>query len=545
MLNHRHIILLLAGLTLFNILFIGKALHIDDAFTVCIAKAIIQSSIDVPQVFSHNPILLGYYYAPIVNFLGEQEQWLHLFYLPFTLLAVLGMYFLSIRFAEGGLLPVALLVVSPAFILTSHGIMLDMPLLAFFLLSLACFIYGTDRDDQRLVLVSSLLAGMTALVKYSGLMLIPLMVIYSLLRGKKNISFVLVPLAMFLLWCVHNMLFYRSLSFLDALASRARALTAEELLLRVLSCLSLLSGTALSLFYFMPLFLRRKEYQRVLFFSFPVTLVPFLLQKVFNGYTLLERSFLALLFLCSCFFIAVIFGALVHPSVQPGVKSDGQRVPERDRVFLALWFIVLLVFTVVSQFLAARFVLLLFPPLLLFAYRECRLSRPLKKGLVVAACLILAISAILAVGDYRFAGVYRDFVLRLKAKVSDRHGIAFCYNSFFPFYSWGYGYYLYTHFRDAMSVDIEAALKKGGLLYVVPREPVLPLVLDNSCPRYFSEMGYERREAGTVEYRGRVTLQHTATHAGFYSHGWGLLPYSVRPRGVILERFALYSLSKR
>ena len=152
--KHKNFIILLILFTIYNFFFVNKAVHIDDHFTISIAKAVNENFLNVPKVFFSNPILLGYYYAPIIKLFGEEEIWLHIFYFPFTLLAIISMYSLSLRFTGKSLLPTLFLVSTPAFIVMSQDIMLDIALLGFFLGSVALFTYGLDRDDNRLLILS-------------------------------------------------------------------------------------------------------------------------------------------------------------------------------------------------------------------------------------------------------------------------------------------------------------------------------------------------------------------------------------------------------
>ena len=158
--DNKKLFWLLLTFTIFSLFFINKAYHIDDPFTITISKAIGEHFIRVPQSYQGNPILmgevcdnplfLGYYYAPIIKLFQDKEVWLHLFYLPFCLLIIISMYILSRRFIGKGIFTTICLCITPAFIVMSQNIMLDIPLLAFFLGALAAFTYGTDKDDKRL-----------------------------------------------------------------------------------------------------------------------------------------------------------------------------------------------------------------------------------------------------------------------------------------------------------------------------------------------------------------------------------------------------------
>ncbi|MDO9066334.1 MAG: glycosyltransferase family 39 protein, partial [Chloroflexota bacterium] len=372
-----------------------------------------------------NPILLGYYCAPIISLLGEQEVWLHIFFLPFSLIVIISMYILSRRFIGRGIFTALCLCITPVFVVMSQNIMLDIPLLAFFLGALATFIYGVDKDDKKLLFLSVILAGIASLIKYSGLLVILLMFIYALASSKKRYSlFLLISIFIFFLGCVHNLIFYNRIYFLVALLRRAKEFSINAIFIRIFACLSFLSGTSIISILLIPCLLRKKINQLLLAISLPVGLCPFLVKDPFIRYGNVEKGILALLFISSFFIIVIIFKACI--------LSIFKKSRDNDSLFLSLWFIFLLIFTIGIQFVAARFILLLFPPMFLLIVKELNLSKispsgGLRNKFIPASILItIIISTTLAIGDYRLAGVYRDFVSSLKEKLSLNKDIYFC-----------------------------------------------------------------------------------------------------------------------
>ena len=313
--SHHSCRYLLLASVIYSLFFINKAFHIDDPFIIDIAKAINTKFFSMPGSFSTNPIffsnprLMGYYYAPIIKLFGESELWLHIFNLPFSLLVIYSMFLLSSRFAEKSLLPTLSLVVSPAFIIMSHNVMLDISLLGFFLLSIVVFIYGIDQSNNKLLFLSGVLAGVTILIKYSGLLLIPLMLIYALLFSKKRCSvlFLLIPLAIFFLWGMHNSICYNKFGFAQVLDMRLKMWSGQVILRRMFACFSFMSGTSIVSLFMLPFLLRNKNNLCLFLISLPVCLCFFLRKDIFADYSIFEKTLLLIFFVSSVSFTLVIF----------------------------------------------------------------------------------------------------------------------------------------------------------------------------------------------------------------------------------------------
>lgn len=534
------LIFLLLVIICFNAFFINKAFHIDDPFTLNIARAVNKNFVNMPVVFSGNPILLGYYYGPVIKMFGEKEIWLHIFYLPFTLLVVVSLYLLSCRFIGKNLIPALLLSVTPAFLVISQGIMLDIPMLAFFLLALYFFILGIDNQRLGFLFLSGVLAGLAILIKYSALMLIPIMLVYGWLFSRKRhyLLYLFIPAIIFLLWPIHNLLFYKQFTFVSALLYRIKMYSFETFLLRVFGCLSFISGTSLVGLLLTPLLLRNKTNRLLFLISLPIGLSPFLVKSIFSEYSILEKFFLTTLFISSFFMICIICKAIF--------RYIFMNEKDKDNLFLSAWFLLLLVFAVSIQFIAARFILLLLPPMILLIYKELqdiRLTQHLvfKKAVFLVIFISFMISTLLAIGDYQFAGLYRDFILRLKNMGIRNEEFYSCPKAYSTYYAWGYAYYLNLYYPYPRGQDNSAKYKFA----VFPQEKVLPIVIEKSCIFYPGQGGADKVisiNTSEYRYRGHIFLHNRSQRTGFYSHDWGLLPFKVMFENSTLEEFKVYKL---
>jgi len=562
--RYKYLIILIILFIFYNSFFLNKAFHIDDVFTIAIAIAVNNNFLNPPPVFFDNPILLGYYYAPIIRLFGEKEIWLHIFYLPFSLLVIISMYFLSRRFAGKSLLPVLFLICTPAFIVTSQSVMLDIPFLGLFLASIALFIYGVDRSNYRLLVLSAISIAAAILTKYSGLMLIPLLFVYSLIHTKKRYSlFLLIPVFIFFLWIARNIVTYKTFMFFDAALIQFRTYFINNLLIRIFALLSFLSGTSI-IALFLSLYLLRNKVNIILFLlSLPIGLCPFLMTS-FSEYASSEKFILAFFLAFSLFIILIVF--------KMGLVSLFNRGYNKDKLFLSLWFFILLGFVVLSNFIAARFVLLLFPPMFLLIYGQIFSDfepsmAKIKKMFIFLILITLFLSTALAVGDYRFAGIYRDIGQYVKSSTPKESEV------YFYLGEWGYDYYMIREgYRILTSNEVRRTLDykyykyripegyriltcediiRGKLhqgedvIFIIPKGAVLPTVAFGRIENFLNELSRLECKLVSIDrrtYYGNIFLHNIKFHAGFYSHDWGLLPFSLFLKKAMMEHFDICQL---
>ena len=521
MTRYKYLIIILILFTAYNSFFINKALHIDDSFTVSVAREVNTNFLKPSLVFFSNPPFLGYYYAPIIKIFGENEIWLHIFYFIFSWSAIISMFFLCKRFSRGSLIPLLFLICTPAFIISSHGIMLDIPLLGFFLASIATFVYGVDRDNKILLIISGLLTAAAILTKYSGLVLIPILFIYALLNtSKKKASYLFIPIFMFLLWNLYCLLFYNYAIFFYALRSKLSHYFFDGIGIRMLASLSFLAGTSIVALFLTPLLLNKKKDMAYFSISLIAGALPFMIKGVFSEYSIFEKIVLSVLFISSTYIILLI------------VRGRG----DKDSRFLSSWFVLMFIFVLFTNFIAARFLLLLMPPMFLLIYNHLPMASKNKIRSAILICFIF--STVLAIGDYQAADVYRDFIYSL----GKGEGPYFLRGNSYD--SWGYAYYSRKR-HDLSEVDSDAR-KIPGDIFITPTEPVLPIAIERKADfDKFLDARYKKTLIDRVFYRGHIFLHHRRLKAGFYSHDWGLLPFSFSVKKSSLEVFEIYRLGDK
>jgi hypothetical protein len=173
-----------------------KPVHIDDTVVLHVAQNILCDPLrpfagdffwlEAPQPLAKvttNPPLVSYWLAPWIVLTGYREWVLHLSCMPFILLLMWGMHRLATRWlgAEWAWWAVGWLMLSPA-VIPGMNLMRDVPALSLFVGGLACWVEGLERHQVRWLLIGALLGGLAGLAKYTALIWIPLVALYTLWR---------------------------------------------------------------------------------------------------------------------------------------------------------------------------------------------------------------------------------------------------------------------------------------------------------------------------------------------------------------------------
>lgn len=196
--------------------FLNQALIIDDGNFVDQALQILKDP-GAPYSFSirfarvepffdyfANPPGQAYWLAAAIALFGNSEPVLHGVCLLFSGLAVGATFLLGRELCGRGLYAALLLMALPAFQISSHTVMPDVPAAAFYVLAVYLLIRGVDEDHLGLLIAAGLAAGSSMLLKYSSLSLFPLMLLYIALRRRWKLSSalpILVAAALFGVWC--------------------------------------------------------------------------------------------------------------------------------------------------------------------------------------------------------------------------------------------------------------------------------------------------------------------------------------------------------
>ena len=425
-LSPRREALLVAALVLAPLVcLLDAAVSIDAPVFVAVARQIIAAPADPfgfqmiwdptspdTAVFNRNPPLLSYWLAPWIALFGERETVMHAALLPFPLGAALAFLGIARRLAGRGLAPALLLVASPAFAVLAATLMLDVPLLAFWLLAVYALLRGVEADRLDWLVAAGAAAAAAGLTKYVGFATAPLLAAGALLLARRKpaaLACVLAPpLLAWAAWGAYTSSRYGFVHFFGSTdVILQRSLDPREVL-NQLASVPIYYGAAL---------------------VFPVLRAAGCFARGEHG---AGRALLGLL-------LGTLAVAFVLPVGEPSRReplavdaavlgafsfagafwlwtrclSPARALASPQDRFLALWLAGLLVFSLrLNWHVNAADALLAAPPVLLLMFRDGAL-RPSRRATLVWLAVALPFAWALAFADAEQAGVYRTAARRI------------------------------------------------------------------------------------------------------------------------------------
>jgi hypothetical protein len=181
--------------------FSGRAFHVDDTLFMWTARQIVKQPLNpygfnvvwdterVPMSeVTQNPPLASYYAAVLGTAAGWSERVLHLGFMIPALIVVLGTCHLANRLATSPLIAGFATLLAPGFFVSALSVMCDTLVLALWMLATIFWIEAEDDGKPFCLIVSGFLIGASALTKYFGAALIPLLLVYSLVRRRTELK---------------------------------------------------------------------------------------------------------------------------------------------------------------------------------------------------------------------------------------------------------------------------------------------------------------------------------------------------------------------
>lgn len=520
-------------------LFLNKPAHIDDAVFLRQAEQILKAPLrpfdfemnwdGVPERafdFHIDPPLLPYYLALVIGLLGRSEAALHASCLIFPVLALMSFYYLARRFTPHcPLLSVLLFMSCPCFFVTATSLMVDVPVLSFYVAAVALFVWGNDRHRLKAMALGGVAAALAVATKYVGLTLVPLLIAYVVMkrrRSRRALLVLLIPVGVFGLWCLHNLHFYGRIH----LASSSKYLHVGHIDLwgKLLGNLSFLGGATI----LPPLFLLLVRRKRAALWQVGLAVAA----AVGLSHSFLQaRDYALPTAVAAVLFISGSLLALGHVTLKQTTE------PSTDQGFLLLWLWGILIFNLLIEFAAVRFVLLAAPPLVLLFVRHIERKGEVARRLcAVGAVLNGVLCLALAYADCEWAATYRSLARRPPAAIEDPAPAHIPKPKVQFLGHWGWQHYLEGRGYEPMDVSRPERLSEADFL-IVPDTALLP-----GTPQWITTHLRTHRPCWSkrVESGFPVRVMHRDRNAkaGFYCHVWGLLPYAVSR--CSLEQFDLY-----
>lgn len=518
--------------------FLDKPVHVDDVYFLEVAAGILDhpwrpfdgaagledvdyrvfaASGRCPETFSSmsHPPLVPYVLAAAAALSGGfVEPRLHAALLPFTLLAALACLSLARRFTRRPLAATLALVATPAFVLSAHSLMTDVPALALSLAGLALFVHGIDAGRRRQVLLAGFLVGLALVTRYSAALTLVVLVAYAVARRRFRPALMVLPgvAVVFGAWCWQNLATHGELHVLASSRHYAafyagRSFDLAASCRKAWSVLTALGGTAFAP-GLLALGLSRGRLAPVAGAALAATAGLFVLRPA--GFERLETYGIAGVLgvaACAALGAALLAAALARPAAGPS---------EPEPWFLRVWLgLALLGAVACLPFGAVRYLLPALPPLWLLLARQLdALDLPAGQAWRAAALAVgqaLVLSLALALADQDLAQRYR--AVALAARASSPTGTVWYVGE------WGLRYYMDRAGARYLRSDDERPTTGDTI--------VRPEIagLHDLAPGLRARVTPIQR----LELLGRwpVRLLSFDAKAGFYSHHWGYLPWAL------------------
>ena len=537
--------------------FINKPYHVDDTIFLRYSQSLANEFFPVyTQEFRLvgiiskglnliDPPFFIYYNTIPIKLFGMSEIPMHLFYIPFAIIIALSVYFISRRFVKNYYICTLLSVFSPAFLVMFHNLMLDIPMIAFFLLGLSLFIYGTDKESNKILLLASVFASLAPLIKYNGLLIVPLAMIYFIIKKKNNyLLYAVIPVAAVLLFELYNYSVYGVSHILYSaldIHGPSKGINLEFFAVRLLTILIYTGAISIfTIFFIYPIIKRKKAARYILALSvFLSLIISIAIKKISSGFFSGKYSnieiFLLWVFISAGIFYMVMYSFCFYESFRERKTEVGNY---GDFLFLFLWLASSVLGNILFAGGAVRYFAISLIPLalILFTLLEKNIAMTnsqISKFGRMAFIATLALSISIAYADYQYASVYRDFPKKLSSTGAAADEKIYFFGDFgFGFYMEREGY-KYIVIQN-ITQEIEQAKKDGKGIMIVKPQILFPR---DANKLYFNN---ELKVISTSEYTTKFPLRvhNYMAHAGFYTFSSGLLPYTFSSEPI--EIFYVY-----
>lgn len=387
---------------------------------------------DQPEPFhlsNNSPVLIPYLQAAVIAAVGVSPLALHALTALFAALAIVFFYALAERHARAhALVLTGVFVLSPSFI-AEQNIMLDVPLVASWLLF---FLLFEDGSEDRHWWRAASVAAVAVMIKFTSFALLFFLVIEALrTRRWRGLYALAVPGAVLAAWSTWNYLEYGGIQILARPLEYGAPQVASGRLevpgLRYLTMLGIVAGRGalwivtlggiLTGYYalvpqlFSGAGTRKLAVGAAVGFAVLLPIGRYLVDigpetlgaHQLEGEPLVHTALRGLFF-----FVGLVFAVIAVRRARSGEGAD---------VRFLIWIVCALVFVVgLSPFVAARHVLVAFPAVLLLVARSPDVGIAGRERGMVGIAAVLGVW--LAISDHRVAAVYRDAAERLRAEVA-------------------------------------------------------------------------------------------------------------------------------
>ncbi len=531
--------------------FLTKPLHIDDPMYVWSADQIIHHPLDFygfnVNWYSYlarmsdvmkNPPLAPYCLAGVILIAGRAEWAMHGVFLLWAVGAIVATYRLASRLSDRPATAALLALLTPGFLVSASTLMCDVMMLCLWLWALDCWVAGIQDRKSRPLWLAAFLATAAALTKYFAVSLLPLFLVYGVVKTRrwKVLLPLIVPvvaLAGYQLFTKH--LYGRGL-LLDVVsyAQKFRVSSGSVTVGRFSNGLSFTGGCAITLAIYVWIIgsMRRgsKTIAIAAFLSFILVaavldirgngILAYTTRKIGSG--AVDGSLIFQLAIC------VTAGFWIVAAV--GMSAWQRR--DAESLLLVLWFAGTFVFATLANWtVAARSVLPLIPAAAIAIVRldppwVCVSPARWRPG-VYALMLGGCVAMLCCIADASLARTQRQAAEQIIATVPAGTPQVWFWGH------WGFQYYMAAHGALPLNRDC-IDLHPGDVM-------VMPLRNNSNLPRH-GDLSMDWFDAtGEIDLQPLpfLSTMNDDARAGFYTDLWGPLPFSfgaIEPERYLVAR---------
>lgn len=537
--SHQDRLFLLLLVLLLTLPFLNQAFHLDDQEFISFAR--VQQD-DPLQFYLEDHDYMGIHFdvfrtthPPVLSSLlatamtvgdTESEYALHGVYLIFPIIAAFGMLSLSRRFTGMPLFASILLVTSMGFLVMSHNLRGDVPSVAMWLAATAVFIKGVDGNQRNLVLLSGALTFLAVMTSYQCLSLIPLMLLYLVLKKRLSLLNVTPAIATIVLFLGYTFLVWQSSGGLPNFSYDVLGIGLDYNLssfhVKAFAAIAFIGGTVIfpaSLFLMLE---KKKLDWIVIMLGFVgITLAAILTSLLSGSYM---KIFTGVVFV-ALFTSGLVIAYIALKYLLAGVVRWKKRTyVSADRLFLSVWFWVVVSYNLVFMpSISVRHLLPLFPPvILLFVQRAESVLQGKTNRLIVVSLLTVLLGMTLsvpaAIADYILAGSYRTAAEEFSDEYGDIADNVYFQGEFgFRYYMEKNGFTMLGPSQTVTEGDIIIRSESSSIVGAGDHD-----LFPEPTAEYVKLLSEEQ-----VDNSFPVLIRTPWTDTGFYSHRMGLLPITV------------------
>jgi len=504
--------------------FLGKAFHMDDPLFIWSARQIQSHPLDFygfdlnwvggmapMSKVMENPPLASYYLALVGWLFGWSEPALHAGFLLPALMVVLGTHRLARHFCSHPFQAALAVLATPVFVLCGTGLMCDVMMLAFWVWAMCFWMEGLEKGSRAELFISALLMAACAMTKYFGVSLAPLLLAHALLGKypvRRWLPFLAAPLVILGLYQWWAFRLYGHGLLGGAVAYAVGVRVGVGLPGRLLTSFAFMGGCMAVLPAAVP-FLWGARRALAAIPAFALVALASVMMKQVGVFKVADGQGVRWGYVLQLSFWVV--GGL---SLGALAVADWRRHKTTASLLLILWVAGTFVFTsVLNWTVSGRNILPMLPAAALLLIRRVEARARFGGGrpwplLWLPLAFSLGVALLAGWADYRLAGSERAAVSAFQQRAGPDAQTA-CFEG-----HWGFQYYM-EQMGAAPLDEFHPSLKPNQVI-------VIPL---NNCYLFRPPGNLE----GWFQYEGEsprwLTTMNEHVGAGYYSDGWGPLPF--------------------